>query len=88
MATTTSIYNKLHSAMDAASLLWEEVTKEEDTFPKGEDFRGTNDALIVAAQYLLRAAANRAVGDNDVSRYQYQSAKVLLELVDCDKSIS
>lgn len=85
---TNSIYNKLQSAMDAVSLLREEVIKEEDTFPKGEDFRGTNDALIAAAQFLLRVAANRAVGDNDVSKYQYQSAKVLLELVDCDKSIS
>lgn len=85
--TTTSINNKLQSAMDTASLLWEEVIKE-DTFPKGEDFRGTNDALVTAAMLLLRVAANRAMGDNVLSKVQYQSAKVLLELVDCDKSIS
>lgn len=82
-----TVYNKMNSVMVAAAALREELIQE-DTFPKGEDFRGTNDALVTAAMMLLRVAANHTIGDSSVAKQQYHSAKVLLELVDCDTTIT
>lgn len=52
-----------------------------DRYPRGENFRGTIDSLLMASSYLLSTASNLIIssGDSDVHRFQLDSAKTLID---------
>ena len=80
----TEVQYKLSAAIDAMYDL-QALVKDSDEFPKGEDFRGSLDSMILAANYLLTSAANiHQIGKDNGN---YKAAKALLEISDLDTRV-
>lgn len=80
----STVDTKLENAQIALVALKKEVMSAEQ-FPKGEDFRGTLDSIMLAAQLLIEGATSiKKNGDDD---YRISQALVLLELACADSRI-
>lgn len=58
-----------------------------DRLPRGEDYRGTIDSLLLAAAYLVSTATNLSVGNELLAKQEYDNVGVLLDNASYDTAI-